>query len=170
MTKKGDLHTKTIQSLVVLTLVTVFVATASEARAQWRSVAYDSANFTAQGAMTWTVDQADQQTFKYMVNDRSMTVAVVLNQTTVAGTASQFLYIKIPAGYRAGSSMINPAFLRTDLGLPFVDVVYAQTFQNDDRIWLFRPSTAVHQLSTNGTYVYFTITFDLCGDAPDSCA
>jgi hypothetical protein len=155
---------------IVLTLATVLLAIASEAQAQWRSVPFDSGNFTAgTGAMTWTVDESDQQTFKYVVNDRTMTVAVILNTTTVAGSASQYLWVKLPAGYRAGSATISPAFVRKDLGSPSVEVIYAATFPNDDRISLFRPTTAVHQLSTNATYVYFTITFDLCSDTPDSC-
>lgn len=142
---------------------------ASEAHAQWRSVPFDSGNFSAESPMTWTVEEADQQTFKYVVNDRTMSVAVILNQTTVGGTASQRLHIKIPGGYKAGSAMISPAFLRKDSGSPFVEVVYALTFPDSDKIELFRPSTSVHQLSTNATYVYFTITFDVCADAIDSC-
>lgn len=137
------------------------MATASEASAQWRTVPYDSANFTASGSMTWTVEDADQQTFKYMINDRTMTVAVVLNNTSVSGTASQYLYIKIPAGHLAGSSMVNLIRLRKDSGSPFTEIASAYTMTGDDLIYVMRPDFSNQQLSSDATYVYFTITFDL---------
>ncbi len=149
------------QCLTFALIVTGLMATASEASAQWRSVPYDSANFTASDSMTWTVEEADQQTFKYMINDRTMTVSVTLNNTSLSGTASQYLLIKIPAGYLAGSSMANLIRLRKDSGSPFTEIASAYTLPGDNRIHIMRPDFSNQQLSSNATYVYFTITFDL---------
>jgi len=33
--------------------------TATEASAQWKSVPYDAANFSASGSMTWSVEESD---------------------------------------------------------------------------------------------------------------
>jgi hypothetical protein len=63
----------------------------------WVSVAFDSANFTADGSMTWTVDSGDQSTFKYSILGKTMFLAVVLEATTVGGTLSSQLQIKVPA-------------------------------------------------------------------------
>lgn len=161
--------------LTSILLGAFLTCTASQASAQWRSVPYDASNFTAQGSMVWTVEESDQNTFRYMVNDRTMTVAVILRTTTVSGTPSQWLRIKIPGGYKAASWISNMGFLTVDSGSPYSEVVYVIANSNDnstnhpDTLSIFRPSTANHQLSTNGMQLYFTATFDLCSDSPSEC-
>jgi|SRR5688572_7422484 len=98
-----------------------------------------------------------------------MTLTLMLNQTTVSGTATQRLLVRIPDGNRAGGPAVNHAFLRRDSGNPFVESVYASTFKNYEWIQLFRPNTGVHQLSTNQTCVFMTVTFDVCAEDPGGC-
>jgi hypothetical protein len=138
--------------------------TASEASAQWKSVPYDAGNFTASGAMTWTVEQTDQVNFRYMVNDRTMTVALVVKFSSVGGTAHQELQIKIPGGFKAGSQMFSMAHLFRDSGSPAQEIATTVVNPDSDIIKIYRPAWVNQQLSSNVTHLYFTITFDLCDD------
>lgn len=156
--------------ILMLPLVLLFIAIGTgDAQAQWRTVPFDAGDFTGSGSMTWTVESTDIEGFRYVVNDRTMTVALVLNTSTVGGTADQVLKVKIPGGYRAGGLAFNPAFIRKDSGSPFVETGYAITNKNLDTIAIYRSNFTAQQLSTNATFIYFTITFDVCGDVPDTC-
>ena len=58
----------------------------TDAVATWTSVAYDAADFTGNGSMTWTVGSADVLQFAYRIEGTAMTVAFALATTTVGGT------------------------------------------------------------------------------------
>lgn len=146
---------------VLALMIAGSMATASEASAQWRAVPYDSANFAGSDSMVWTVEEADQVTFKYMINDRTMTVALILNATSVSGPASQYLRIRIPAGHTGGSMTASLMRLRKDSGAPFSEIASAYTFGGNDWISIMRPDHGNQQLSSNATYIYLTMTFDI---------
>jgi hypothetical protein len=62
----------------------------------WVSPAYSASYFTASGAMTWTVDPADVETYAYTLLNKTMTVSFKLNNTTTSGTPGNVLSIRIP--------------------------------------------------------------------------
>ncbi len=63
----------------------------------WVAVTYNSGDFTASGSMTWTVEAGDVTTFAYqMLGSGSMLISFALTTTTVGGTPSTSLKIKIP--------------------------------------------------------------------------
>ncbi len=69
---------------------------------QWVSPAFLASNFSANGAMTWTV--ASSTTYSYALTGRTMTVAMTLSGT-VGGTLNTQLLVAIPNGYVATQAM-----------------------------------------------------------------
>lgn len=66
---------------------------------EWTAVAFDAANFTASGAMTWTVAVGDQFVYKYMLVGKTMILAYEIRTSTVGGVLSSALQIAIPGGF-----------------------------------------------------------------------
>lgn len=75
----------------------------------WTSVSFSAGNFTASGSMTWTVESADQVTFRYHKVNKVMTVAFALEATAVGGTPSTDLQITIPGSFTA-AAQFNDVF------------------------------------------------------------
>lgn len=71
--------------------------------------AFSAGNFTANGAMTWTVASGDVTTYKYKLSGRELTVELSINTTTVAGTPNTQLNIAVPGGFTATSFVANLA-------------------------------------------------------------
>jgi len=74
---------------------------------RWTDVPYNAANFTASGAMIWTVDPGDQVGFAYMWIDNTVFVRFTINGTIVAGTPSTTLIIALPNGFVAAVNSSN---------------------------------------------------------------
>lgn len=72
---------------------------------QWAIPAFLAANFTANGAMTWTVAAAT--TYSYTLVGRTMTFSFTVTGT-VGGTPNTLLQIAIPDGYVASQAMSGP--------------------------------------------------------------
>lgn len=62
----------------------------------WIDVPYNAANFTADGA-TWTVLAGDQRTYAYVLNGKTMTLAISLVGSTLSASSAG-LHIAIPGG------------------------------------------------------------------------
>ena len=71
----------------------------------WTTVAFDAAQYTGSGGMTWGVGAADVVTFKYLVLGNLMFVMGVWNTTSVTAPLGTTLKVKIPGGYVAASTM-----------------------------------------------------------------
>jgi hypothetical protein len=65
----------------------------------WTDVAFDAANFTANGTMTWTVASGDQNTYSYMLIGNTMFLSFKFSTTTVAGVPNTTLRLAIPGGF-----------------------------------------------------------------------
>lgn len=132
------------------------------AMGEWTAVAHDAANFTASGSMTWTVEAADQVSFGYMIIGKTMFVRFTLNGTSVGGTVSTELRIRIPAGgvaAAAGGSPTIGAIRSFDNGtdtVGFCGVVAGATYI---RCW--RGGFTNWALSTNNTSVQGTAMFEI---------
>lgn len=64
----------------------------------WTLVAYNAANFTASGAMTWGVGAADQVDYSYMIINNTMFVLWRIDNSTIGGVVDFALRLAIPAG------------------------------------------------------------------------
>lgn len=69
----------------------------------WTAVSYSGGNFTSQSG-TWTVASGDQVNYAYMIVGHTMSIAFVIDASSVSGATTE-LYIAIPGGFTAKGSM-----------------------------------------------------------------
>jgi len=124
----------------------------------WVSPPYGGGNFTASGSMTWTVESGDVATYAYTLLNRTMTVSFTLNSTSVGGTPSSVLRIKIPLG-KFSTKAMNSFVRASDNGTP----VPAWCYTDVSGVWLNIQKTDFSNwsLSTNGTTIQGQITFEI---------
>ena len=67
----------------------------------WTDIPYAAANYTASGAMTWTVALADQASLRYILIGRTCTVQFRIQLTTVGGGGSSALQLTLPDALKA---------------------------------------------------------------------
>ncbi len=72
---------------------------------EWIDVPYDAADFSAKSPMIWTVQAADVINFLYMVIGKTLFVNMYVDFTSVGGTLTNKLYLKIPGGYSAAHTL-----------------------------------------------------------------
>lgn len=72
---------------------------------QWLNPAFSAVNFSANGAMTWTV--ASATTYSYSLVGRTMIFSFQVTGT-VGGTPNTLLQIAIPDGYVASQAAAHP--------------------------------------------------------------
>ena len=88
----------------------VSVSSIVEPSFTFSDIPYVAGNFTATLAMTWTVDLADQVTFRMGQLGRMIWLNIRLRNTTVGGVvAGANLQILIPGGFTARNDTIFPA-------------------------------------------------------------
>lgn len=75
----------------------------------WTSVPYSASNFSGTGGMSWTVASGDVTTYAYVRLNRVLRIAVAINNTTVGGTLSTGLTVRLPLGLTAQRTMGVPA-------------------------------------------------------------
>lgn len=131
----------------------------TDALATWTDVAYDAANFTGNGAMTWTVGAADVQTLAYRIDGTTMTVAFTITNTTVGGTPSTKLQIKVPGNRSIASKMTAPVYILDNSSAKFGFVQAASTEPTKMEILL--PDLTNWAAATNTTLVEGLITFEV---------
>jgi hypothetical protein len=124
----------------------------------WITPTFAAGNFTANGSMTWTVESGDVTTYAYRIDGKMMTVLVTIATTTVGGTPNTQLRIAVPAGRTSAKRVINPCFLLDNnvRATGYLDVGAGATF-----ITVNRTDTSNFTASTNLTYVYGEITFEI---------
>lgn len=66
---------------------------------EWKSPVYASTNFTGNGSMSWDVSQNDISSFSYMAIGKTLFFRFIAIQTTVGGTVSSELRLRVPGGY-----------------------------------------------------------------------
>ncbi len=124
----------------------------------WTTPAFDAAFFTASGSMTWTVEAGDVTTYAYAIIGKIMTVAFTLYTTTVGGTPSATLYIKVPASKTVTKAMTNPVSLLDNM---VRSIGIATVAAGGQQIAITRTDVANWTASTNQTYVLGQITFEI---------
>lgn len=68
----------------------------------WVDVAYNGADYTAGGSMTWTVESGDQLQRRYTRIGNTLFYVVTIGTSTLGGTASSTLFVTLPAGLTVG--------------------------------------------------------------------
>lgn len=124
----------------------------------WITPAFAAGDYTANGALVWTLQSGDVITFAYQINGKTMTVAFVLDTTTLSGTTDFKVFIKIPAAKTAAKKMIAPIWLNTT-GTP--ESGYVQADAAGTNLTLFRTAQGNFTLGTNTAYFYGIITFEI---------
>ena len=74
----------------------------------WTSPAFSAGDYPASGSMTWTVASGDVISYSYLQLGKTMFVEFNIQTTTVGGTPSNRLKIKIPNGQIAAKSTQFP--------------------------------------------------------------
>ena len=90
---------------------------------EWISVAYNAANFTSSSG-TWTVAEADQATYAYMLIGSTMFLDCYINATDVATTPTA-LKIAVPGGFTIAKTKVVPIYI-VNAGTPEVGRCLAQ--------------------------------------------
>ncbi len=125
----------------------------------WTTPAFDAANFTASGSMTWTVEAADVKTFSYLIIGKTMFLTVKLENTTVGGTPDTVLYIKIPESKLAAKGAYGP-YLSFDNNVGALGMW--RTGAGIGNIYLYRnPAGDAWSAVTNAACVYVSITVEI---------
>jgi hypothetical protein len=126
---------------------------------EWIVAPFDPANFTAYGAMNWIVSSGDQAQFVYTLIGKTMVMSFTIGPTTLTGTPSTLLYIKIPGGYLGAYSLLTMATYVRDLDRSILRPAYAVTSPAGDRVGIARADELPYDLGTNHLWVYGTMTF-----------
>lgn len=131
----------------------------TQAGAVWITPAFSAGNFTANGAMTWTVAAGDVTTLKYTVTGKRMTIAFTLAATTIGGTPDAELRIAIPGGYLPANRMVNTFFLvdNNARAVGWVDTVGA----GNTYLSIKRLDGANFSAAADTTFAYGQITFEI---------
>jgi hypothetical protein len=125
----------------------------------WITPAFNAANFTGKGSMTWTVESGDVVTYAYIINGKTMTVAFEVVESTVGGTPDDTLQIAIPASKVAAKQMASA--INRVLDNNVLTVAIAQVNAAGTVIRLLRNNFANWSASTNLTTVQGQLTFEI---------
>lgn len=69
------------------------------AMGEWIDVPYLASNFTASGAMIWTVEAADVTSYMYTLIGKTLILTYQFLSTSLTGTADAYVILKIPGGF-----------------------------------------------------------------------
>jgi hypothetical protein len=126
----------------------------------WLTPTFNAADFTAFGAMTWTVEAADVVCYQYMIIGKTMWVSFALDATSVGGTPNVALYIKVPAG-----KVIASPFSTSRLGVLIDNSVVSSgrviASAGNTILSIYRADSVNFTAATNTTYVYGQIFFEI---------
>lgn len=125
----------------------------------WTMVPFNAANFTANGAMTWTVESGDIGNVSYTRIGDVVFMQVWLNTTSVGGTPNTTLSMAFPAGLasQAGNGSFSGSYHYQDNGTygtglwtVLSSVAAVNFFKQDLSSW---------QAATNTTTIHAMVIF-----------
>jgi hypothetical protein len=134
--------------------VTISVA----APGAFTTTTYSGGDYTANGAMTWTVGAGDVVTSRWTQNVSTMDFLLNLQTTTVGGTPNTTLQVAIPNGLTAKSDMSDTCVI-SDNGTRVVGTMSVAT--GGTTVNIQRLDRANFAASTNNTDVQGSITFEV---------
>lgn len=129
----------------------------------WITPAYAAGDFTASGSMTWTVDSGDVPVYKYWLKGRTLLVNWVINTSSVGGTPSYALFLKIPGGFSAATGQYTSGMMFKDNGGAYTFSAAWVTSGTPTQIQLYVVGfgTANWAASTNATGSYGQIAIEV---------
>jgi hypothetical protein len=124
----------------------------------WVTPTFAAGDFTAGGAMTWTVASGDVTTYAYRLDGKTMTVVFHIATSSVSGGDFR-LQIAIPASRTAAKRISNP-ILANDNGS--FAIGYCEVAASGAVITCFKsPSATNWSASTDASAVQGQITFEV---------
>lgn len=125
----------------------------------WSGISFNSANFTASGSMTWTVESGDQGQNAYTVVGSTVHWTLGFFNTTVGGTASNELRVTLPGGFTAAGTSTNGTCAAADNST--LRYGMWQVLSGNAYVSLYRDITAANWdvTGTNTTSIRCLITF-----------
>ena len=126
------------------------------ANAAWVVNPFVAGDFTGSGSMTWTVAAGDVVHFRYMILGNIMVVEVEVSLTTVGGTPSAALNIKIPASKTALYGRKIPVYA-SDNGT--IEIAYCSV--SGTSLSFYRVSGSNWSAATNTTGIACSVMFEI---------
>jgi hypothetical protein len=123
----------------------------------WTTPDYSAGNFTASGAMTWTVEAGDVITYAYNIIGKTMTVAFGIDGAAIGGTPSNILFIAIPGGKTASKITMNPVLIFNGSWSTGYCEVYPGSYDGKILVLL----TGAPNFSAGQVKIYGQITFEI---------
>lgn len=128
----------------------------------WITPAYNAGDYTASGSMTWTVDSGDVFAFRYRLSGRMLTVNFAILSTSVGGTLSNGLKIKIPGGFSSAFFSLFAGGLLSDAGATDTGCpLSTESTPGGTNILISKFGAANMSAATNTTNVYGTFPFEV---------
>lgn len=124
---------------------------------EWQDVAFDAANFTGEGTMTWTVSSGQVYANRYTIVGKTMFWDLMIQASTIGGTPTTGLRAVIPGGYEASSASHTTALGYTNDAGTIVSG-YAQVI-DPTHVRFVKTSSANWTAGTN--YIYGTLIISL---------
>lgn len=124
----------------------------------WTTPSYSAGNFTANGAMTWTVAAGDVTTYAYSNLGKTMTVALYLSTTDIGGTPDTTLSVAIPNSKVSTKAVGFPCWFH-DNGTPSIGK--AEIPASGTTIGLQKIDQSNWTATTGGMRVRCVLTFEV---------
>ncbi len=120
------------------------------------NVPFRPGDFTGFGAQTWTVAAGNVTTWAYTLIGSTMTLWFDIRTSTVGGTPSAALQIKIPDGWYAALTVTNDIKI---IDNAVVGTGYVQSTIKTNQLFVFRSDNANWAASVSATNVAGMISF-----------
>lgn len=129
---------------------------------EWKDQPFDATHFRGGGTMVWTVTGADVGVFRYMVMGRTLFLNLFTDTTTISGTATTYVQVRLPGGYTAAQVSLHP-FHQVQAGTGTVSV--CQTTPGDPYLKLYKDASGSGNWSagTDDTSVRVSIAIEVMG-------
>jgi hypothetical protein len=132
---------------------------------RWTSIPFLATNFTGLTTMIWTVVAGDVETLGYVRNGSTVILAFTINTTTVAGTPTNRLRIKLPAELVPARTIRQPCqlFDNSSTGVAGVAIVTAvgSGSANVPYLLIGRVDNGNFTASSRNTYALGQIIFEV---------
>jgi len=123
----------------------------------WTTPAFNAANYTGSGSMTWTLTSGDVQLNKYVVIGKTVHWHLVLTTTTVGGTPSTGLRVALPAGLSLVGASRGVYWYLDNATEGFGGYVMVGSY-----VEFFKSNSGANwTASTNNTAIYASLTFEI---------
>jgi hypothetical protein len=126
----------------------------------WVTPAFSAGNFTANGAMTWTVDAGDVLSYRYVKHGSTVFLNIYLVTTSVGGTPNSELRIALPAGVTPLAPALVPCIIFNNTGSA-AEAGQMYVASGGTYIGVSRLAAANFSASTNLTYVFGQIAMQV---------